>query len=262
MVWISALRIVVLHSRAIQYTVSAYTTFISVWVLFHPTNKAVLASIVIVLLPLAIVQGLGVMLLLGRALNIKDLKDVGSPDELAKEVHTLRLEKKDLDRSHAKKEIKRELLEKLSRIRESRLPPLPPDLQEDKEEGKVLSRATTVEMARIDKKIHCPDEAELDDIYVNSFKPRPSNDYLRDSGSDRGSNGGAPKSRGNMSVTEVVWRDTIGPELEPSSSLQHAGGFGGAALAKVLHSGANRSLTGPPYPRRLGPSNSLPPSPN
>jgi hypothetical protein len=84
--YISALRIVVLYSRAIQYTVSSYMTFVSVWVLFHPANKAVLASIVIVLLPLAIAQGLGLVLVIGKALNVKDLQDVGRPGETDKMV--------------------------------------------------------------------------------------------------------------------------------------------------------------------------------
>jgi hypothetical protein len=74
--FIAALRIVILHSRAITYLFSVFMTFISVYLLFQPTNKAVLASIVIVLLPLAIVQGLGVVLVIGKALNVKDIFDV------------------------------------------------------------------------------------------------------------------------------------------------------------------------------------------
>ena len=100
MMHISALRIIVLHSRAIQYLVSAYMTFVSVWVLFHPANKAVLASIVVILGPVALVQALGLVLILGKAMNVKDLKDIGSHGLIEKEI--LKLKKKNKSKAEIK----------------------------------------------------------------------------------------------------------------------------------------------------------------
>jgi hypothetical protein len=242
MIWLSALRIVVLHSRAIQYTVSAYTTFISVYVLYQPNNKAVLASIVIVLLPLAIFQALGMVLVLGRALNIKDIKDVGSPDELAKEVHELKNDRQGKSQNEVKEEIKRELLVKLSQTRARRLPP---DLQVEDEAKENKSRPA-LEMVQFDRKRHA-EEVSLDDIYS---LPSLTTD-LRDGGSSSVS-----RSMGNMSVIEAVWHDTIGPELEPSSSMEHIG-LGPSLLLSNHHAPTRRSH----QPGRLKPTDLIPAPP-
>ena len=94
MMHIAAIRTIVLHSRAIQYLVSAYTTFVSVWVLFYPANKAVLASIVVILGPVALVQALGLVLILGKALNVKDMADIGSPGQIEQNILTLKVKEK------------------------------------------------------------------------------------------------------------------------------------------------------------------------
>lgn len=70
-VYLSALRIVFLNSRAIQFGLSVYTTFLSVYMLYYPTNAIVLGSMVIVLLPFAIVQALGLVLILGKTMNLR-----------------------------------------------------------------------------------------------------------------------------------------------------------------------------------------------
>jgi len=126
--YLSAIRIIVLYSRSIQYAVSAYTTFISVWVLFHPANKAVLASVVLVLLPLAIVQALGVVLIIGKAMNVKDLVDVGNPGEKERKVIEYKSQGK------AEKDIKAILVAELEK-KKRKLRPLTVEEEEDAFDG-------------------------------------------------------------------------------------------------------------------------------
>ena len=79
------------------------------------------------LLPLAIAQGLGLVLVIGKALNVKDLQDVGSPGETEKMVLELKEDKK------SREEIRGLLLEKL-RKKQRKLRPITAAEDEDEVE--------------------------------------------------------------------------------------------------------------------------------
>jgi len=187
--YISALRIIVLYSRAIQYLVSSYMNFVSVWVLFNPANKAVLASIVIVLLPLAIVQGLGVVLVIGKALNVKDLLDVGRKGNKENKATEFMLKGKSEQEKKENKMKVRDLLTK-----------------EHSESLRVIRPLTDAE--------------DEDDFDFDSWGPSSENEESRLDVEMTTTH----RHRAHQSVAEailparisIIPRDSIGPEMAPS----------------------------------------------
>lgn len=78
-IWMSAIRITVLNSRAVIFALNTYLVFLSVYILYCPANRALVASAVLVVSPWALAQALGLVLELGKAMNIKDVREIGRP---------------------------------------------------------------------------------------------------------------------------------------------------------------------------------------
>jgi hypothetical protein len=162
----------------------------------------VLASIVIVMLPLAIVQGLGVVLIVGKSLNVKDIQDVGKPGDTEKKVIKLKEEGKSKD------EVKAILLDELKRKKRKLFPCI------------------------------VDDEYKYD--YNTEGKENHYNSTLlhQEQHQDRGLEGGrhiemamTMQRPHHQTVAEIILRDSIGPEMPPPSPF---GGVGGGHPCHIL----------------------------
>lgn len=73
--WIVGLRgvsIFLLESRLLKYLFSAFTVFVSVYVLLFGVNMKIVVATVSILLPISLAHSLEVIILLGKAFNVKD----------------------------------------------------------------------------------------------------------------------------------------------------------------------------------------------
>lgn len=88
--WLVAIQIFFLKSRAFQFVLKTYTTFLSVLLLCYPASNILLGSMLFILLPVAAVQCLEFVIVLGKMMNIKDLKDYGTYGATEREILQLK----------------------------------------------------------------------------------------------------------------------------------------------------------------------------
>ena len=77
-VWLSGISIFLLESRAITFAVNVFKVFLSIYLLYRSPTKTLVGAIVAVFFPMSLAQSLRVVVLLGRAMNIKDFWDIGA----------------------------------------------------------------------------------------------------------------------------------------------------------------------------------------
>ena len=77
MMRLSGLTIFLIESRAIQFIFQSYLVILALYILLAPLNGLVIASIFIMLLPMSMAYSLRIICTLGRALNIKDVHNIG-----------------------------------------------------------------------------------------------------------------------------------------------------------------------------------------
>ena len=75
---LSGISIFILESRAIVFSVNVYMVFLAIYAIFQPVTKTLIGATVVILLPVAFAHSLRLVMMLGRAMNIKDVWDLKS----------------------------------------------------------------------------------------------------------------------------------------------------------------------------------------
>ena len=84
LLWLRALSgasIFVLESRMINFLVQSYMVALSITLLYNPSSRMLFASAVAVLLPIALARSLRLVVVLGKAMNIKDANSLWAGDD-------------------------------------------------------------------------------------------------------------------------------------------------------------------------------------
>jgi len=82
--WLRALSgasIFVLESRMINFLVQSYMVALSITLLYNPSSRMLVASAVAVLLPIALARSLRLVVVLGKAMNVKDANSLWAGDD-------------------------------------------------------------------------------------------------------------------------------------------------------------------------------------
>lgn len=72
-IMLSAISIFVLDSRAFAFIARSYMVFLSIYILYAPPTNTIIAVTVLVLMPVALASALRFVVVLGRAMHVKDL---------------------------------------------------------------------------------------------------------------------------------------------------------------------------------------------